>query len=761
MERIALCVGMEKEMCYMMYGDKLADSVEMREIFEGVKVGQWFRVSTDRRKGRQSFESVEATEAPSTRVIQSDGKNVLQVQLPIFFLPCKNDGRSRSVAFYDSGDILIKPLVQYEAFLTLTEWNIGVPRWNLQSLKNIVVASTEFNTNESAQPLHCANQKEAGFVLKLFDDVRLVLILCLQDGQLAIAAAEAVQRYSAGDYVSFLCREVERPVQPSIISSNLFAFGLSLRNAVDFSARTTLSFPLRSLDEDKLFELRFRVTDPMLSSTIRGSIRVENLGVLLDTDEKLASNMSSYRLNQLVILQARLCLVPERQSPLWFIVKVISEEEAEEIVKVTNEQSYDFNSIDNDDERSDEILNQNMENEIEPEDENHELMDGGFGSCLPERKRVNCDTKRLEGNCVEESLHASIGESSVSSSESIRGGAENLPLSDGTALFVQIKSYEWILALFDQQTKKFTHWCCTLIKSLPLDREQRSPIPGSWFQISNRELWTMIIQGKFDRISASRGGTLINLPIPVTNVFSRAKSEAQMDNKNNNRSVLSPCPSNAFSNGSIYKKTRIFSQKDNNMMNKTRLERYFCVELELAGIVIGCLHASDRVNDDEHQAKNTYRIWPFCTGKPTPRELTLNTSQALQLGTWVKFDAECYRRGKIENFNELSHWLETSVSEGSKASKVCLECSIQIASNYDPSSEENNEIWTCRFKPKNPHIPFIKKLVPTNEIIKSHLEKLRGKFGVFARLEYGREFGINGETVGYWRIAELLTGVNM
>uniref|UniRef100_A0A183C9Q5 Homeobox domain-containing protein n=1 Tax=Globodera pallida TaxID=36090 RepID=A0A183C9Q5_GLOPA len=43
MESIALCVGMEKEMCYMMYGDKLADSVEMRGIFEGVKVGQWFR----------------------------------------------------------------------------------------------------------------------------------------------------------------------------------------------------------------------------------------------------------------------------------------------------------------------------------------------------------------------------------------------------------------------------------------------------------------------------------------------------------------------------------------------------------------------------------------------------------------------------------------------------------------------------------------------------------------------------------------------
>uniref|UniRef100_A0A183C9Q7 Uncharacterized protein n=1 Tax=Globodera pallida TaxID=36090 RepID=A0A183C9Q7_GLOPA len=410
--------------------------------------------------------------------------------------------------------------------------------------------------------------------------------------------------------------------------------------------------------------------------------------------------------------------------------------------------------------------------------------------------------ERLEGNFVEESLHESIGEPSVSSSESIRGGAENLPLSDGIALFIQIKSYEWILALFDQQTKKFTHWCCTLIKSLPLDRDQRSPIPGSWFQISyafydthqipkeqkhilislmsraqsaelpsqinpgNRELWTMIIQGKFDRISASRGGTLINLPIPVTNVFSRAKSEAQIDNKNCyrsifNRSVLSPCPSNAFSNGSIYRKTKIFSQKDNNMMNKTRLERYFCVELELAGIVIGCLHSSDRVNDDEHQAKNTYRIWPFCTGKPTPQELTLNTSQSLQLGTWVKFDAECYRRGKIESYNELSHWLETSVNEGgSKASKVCLECSIQIASNYDPSSEENNEIWTCRFKPKNPHIPFIKKLVPTDEIIKSHLEKLRGKFGVFARLEYGRQFGMNGETVGYWRIAELLTGVN-
>ncbi|KAL3079081.1 hypothetical protein niasHS_014863 [Heterodera schachtii] len=790
MEKIALCIGKKNEVCYLMYGGEhhLLNTVEMRPNFE---------------------------EAPSTRVWQDGDESVVQVQLPIFFVSKPEDvhlpdfrvfyspvldGSSLSAEDYCfSDDVSIKPWVQYEAFLTLRGWEIGIPRWKLQSLKDIVMESKKLSAvSKHVSTFHFSHlitQKEQGFVLKLFDDYCFVLILCLRDGQLAIATNKLTNNIFVGDIVHFCCREVDRPVLPSISSSKLFVVDLSLNKEPSLPVGLSSNFSLKSLQGDKLFELRFPVSNSMLSPTftVRGSIHVDNFGVLLDPDGKLGNHLSLVRVGQLIIAQARLCLVPERQSPLWFIVNVICEEKEEEYVKeeeanVGDEQShgYDFMSEDN----------QNKENETEIGDEHDDefdVIDGGFGGGWKktEKKRFEAELKREEKSCVEESLNASIGESSISSSESIRSATENLPMSDGIALFIQIRSYEWILALYDKRLKKFAQSCCTLIKSLPLGADHRSPIPGSWFQIcfafydthqnqraqkhilissmfpaqsdglpmqinpSNKEVWTMVINGKFD--CALKGGTSRTNnkpPIPVTKVFSRANSEAQIENQ---RNIGRPIQQNStvFTNGAFNRRTTVVPSRNDNNMDKTRLERYFCVDYEMAGIVVGCLRASA----PEMDAKNTFWIWPFCTGTQTPRELTLCTSLMLEHGTWIKFNAECYQRGEIDEFKELAHWLDTHVNEGPKAPKVCLECSIQIPADYDPDSEVHNEIWTCRFKPKNNHIPFIKKLIPTDEL-KSYLKQHRGKFGVFARLEYRREFGGNGRTVGYWQIAKLLTGMN-
>lgn len=69
---------------------------------------------------------------------------------------------------------------------------------------------------------------------------------------------------------------------------------------------------------------------------------------------------------------------------------------------------------------------------------------------------------------------------------------------------------------------------------------------------------------------------------------------------------------------------------------KLRDNRYFCVKTESIGVVVGCQPSADTSN----WCQNTYQVWPFCTGFPDPRELTLKTHKTLKLGDWVSFKSK-------------------------------------------------------------------------------------------------------------------------
>uniref|UniRef100_A0A183C731 ANK_REP_REGION domain-containing protein n=1 Tax=Globodera pallida TaxID=36090 RepID=A0A183C731_GLOPA len=469
--RYAFCVGVVGDECQLIFADDLS-SVTLRPRIGECRLGRWFRMASLPDQ-QQRFSLLEHENGPfTTRVIGDGFSKRVQVQLPICFVPdlsafgwhAMNEADRNK--FYSphlerAGQVWamldrsrIEPGHRYEALLSVEVDSIRqLPRWTLDSADDILGFSKLFaKTGSFGVPT------SSGVVLRILPECDrnghcLVAIRRHVDGRLAFGRIWN-QNLSVGDIVDFMCIEaccrslpltmaldIAKSVQPESIKVK----------AVEF------------VGED-LFKLRVPLSAQLLAdirhNRMAGSLELANHGTLLDVDnvigQKLAvmpKNVESgggeercFNAN----IRARLCLVPEKITPLWVLVGIESVE-----------WTPDFGDIE--------------ELSVQA---STPMTASTTATAAVQTVAATKQQQHVGVEALEEEGTAAVDEVGEEVQEEIRLEEEAL------VLFTHIVRMDLYMRFFDDREGKFTRNKCCNRDDLPPNFDTSDPpMPGSWAHI--------------------------------------------------------------------------------------------------------------------------------------------------------------------------------------------------------------------------------------------------------------------------------------
>uniref|UniRef100_A0A914I3P4 Uncharacterized protein n=1 Tax=Globodera rostochiensis TaxID=31243 RepID=A0A914I3P4_GLORO len=471
--RYALCVGVVGDECQLIFADDLS-SVTLRPRIGECRLGRWFRMASLPDQ-YQHFSLLEHENGPFTTRVVGDGfSKRVQVQLPICFVPdlsafgwhAMNDADRNK--FYSphlekAGQVWamldwsrIEPGHRYEALLSVEIDSIRqLPRWTLDSADDILGFSKLFaKTGSFGVPT------SAGVVLRILPEYDrnghcLVTIRRHVDARLAFGRIWN-QNLSVGDIVDFVCIET-------------CCRSLPLMMALDIAKSVQPdSGKVRAVEfvSDDLFKLRVPLSAQLLAGLrdnrrVAGSLELANHGTLLDVDNVIGQKLAampkdveggvagcSFYAN----IRARLCLVPEKITPLWVLVGIESVERATDFGDIEDVQATT-------------------------------PMTASTTAAVQSVTAVSA-TKQQQQHVVVEAMEEEGTAAVDEVGEEVQEAEEVRLEEEALVLFTHIVRRDLYMRFFDDREGKFTRNKCCNRDDLPPNFDTSDPpMPGSWAHI--------------------------------------------------------------------------------------------------------------------------------------------------------------------------------------------------------------------------------------------------------------------------------------